>query len=163
MKTIIIIRHAKSDWDNNLPDHDRPLNHRGLKDAPEMGNRLLEYKVLPDIIFSSTANRAISTAKLIANEINYPEANIILKKDIYFVGQGYTKKLIEGLEDKYSTIFIVGHNPDQSSMVRYLSGMDLGYIPTCSVVSISFNVKTWKETTSLNGEINFFEYPKKHQ
>lgn len=163
MKTVVIIRHAKSDWNNNLEDFDRPLNDRGYSDAPMMAKILKSVQEKPTLIISSPAKRSITTAEYFAEEYGYPVDCILKERKIYDIGQQFTKQKLEELSDDVESVFVFGHNPDHSSLARYLTGQDFGQIPTCAAVGIEFDIDSWKEVHKANGEVKFYEYPKKHK
>ena len=103
MKKLYIIRHGKSDWGNpEVNDFNRPLNHRGLKDAPRVGKHLLTSYEKADTIISSPAKRAITTAKLIANEINYPDSSIIENENIYLASKETILQIINKIDDQFN-------------------------------------------------------------
>ena len=116
MKTLVLVRHAKSSWsDPSLDDFDRPLNKRGERNAPEMGRRLGESGLQPDIFVSSPANRARSTAEIIAKELDYPADNIIYHGDLYHASPGDLLEAVRSLGDNIETAFLFGHNPGITS------------------------------------------------
>ena len=162
MKTLYLIRHAKSDWSNPfLSDFNRPLNKRGEKNAPFMGKLLASKKVMPDLIISSPANRAKTTAKKIAKKINYMQ-NIVFEESIYEANSNDLENLIKKLDNKYNKIFLVGHNPSfnifTSSFVDFYEN-----IPTCGIVQLEFDINNWDEINSKNAKLVSFEYPKKYK
>ena len=102
MKTIILVRHAKSSWkDPGLNDFDRPLNKRGKKNAPLMGQKLKERQVMPDLVLSSPAKRARKTATAIAKAVGYPKKRIVFDDNMYHGGARYLFEMIKNLDDKY--------------------------------------------------------------
>ena len=163
MKYIYLIRHAKSSWDEKgINDFDRSLNKRGKKDLPFMAKRLKNFDVKPDLILSSPAKRAQKTAKLIAETISYNENDIVYEESLYDSSYTAYRYLLDSLDDKYNTIFIVAHNPTLTEVGEKLTGAILTNIPTCSIVCIEFNVKSFKDIEEESGKILFFDYPKKH-
>lgn len=162
MKTIVLIRHAKSGWDDpELADFERPLNKRGFRDAPFMGNILRERNIKPDMIISSPANRAITTAKIIAGQLGFPEEKIIQEMGIYENGSKYLLNLISKFDNSINTVALFGHNPDITSLSSYLSGDYFENVPTCGTVCIDFDFDNWRDAVEENGELRFFEFPKK--
>lgn len=161
MKRIYLVRHAKSDWHNNLEDFDRPLNNRGETDAPEMAKRIKEMGFVPDIIISSPAKRAITTAKYFASVFKYSHECIQEERSIYDVGQRYTLKLITELPETLNSPMIFGHNPDHSYLATYLSNSEIGNMPTCSVVGIEFDTDSWEDIKKAKSTLLFFEFPLK--
>jgi len=163
MKHIYLIRHAKSSWsEEGMSDFDRPLNKRGKKDLPFMANRLKNFKIKPDLILSSPAKRAQKTAKLIAETIDYNESEIAYEDSLYDSSYTTYRYLLDSLDDKYNSIFIIAHNPTLTEVGERLTGAILTNIPTCSIVCIEFDVKSFKEIKDDSGKILFFDYPKKH-
>jgi phosphohistidine phosphatase len=163
MKTLYLNRHAKSSWeDNGLSDFERPLNKRGERDAPLMGKILNDLVKKPDIIYSSPANRAITTAKIIANSFGYERSNIIEDDKIYDSAISSILRIISSTADKYETIMIFGHNPTFTMLSNYLSDKPIMNIPTSGFVQIDFNIKSWSEIEGNTGRLILFEYPKKH-
>jgi len=159
MKKLYIMRHAKSSWkDSLLDDFDRPLNKRGRVDAPFMGEKLKAKKIIPDIIISSPALRAKTTAEIIAKKVNYSN-EIIFKKNIYEVGISAIKKILKKLDDEKETVFLFGHNPDLNMLVDELVGFDEN-IPTCGIVEIAFDCDKWMGLCSENATLISFDYPK---
>jgi len=161
-RELTLVRHAKSSWnDSGQSDFDRPLNNRGLKNAPEMGKRLSDnaYRVVN--IISSPANRAISTAKIIAEEINFDIQNIVLNEHIYEASLGTLFKLIEQLDDQVNSVMLVGHNPGFTALCNYLSNARIDNMPTCSIAQIKFELDSWKLVSEHSGELIDFDYPKK--
>ncbi len=160
-KKLYIIRHAKSSWDSpTLKDFDRPLNERGLNDAPSMGRRLFNREVLPDLIISSEANRAQTTARLIAKEVNYPETNIQFTKDIYHASIKEMIQLINQIDSQYNTVFLFGHNPTFTELAEYIADEAYGTLPTCGIVGIELTVDRWELVSAACGQEIYFDYPK---
>lgn len=164
MKTLYVIRHAKSSWeDTNLPDFDRPLNERGKRDAPRMGKRLKERLIHPDLLLSSPAKRALSTCKRIAETLGLPKDGIKTDRDLYHADEEDILSVVRRLNDKYSTVFIFGHNPGLTDFVNSLSrdeAMNIPNLPTCGVAAFSFDTDSWNKTDFGKGNFLFFDYPK---
>ncbi|HYZ58367.1 MAG TPA: histidine phosphatase family protein [Nitrososphaeraceae archaeon] len=145
MKTLLILRHAKSSWkEQNLPDHDRPLNKRGKNDAPGMGKLLKDEDLIPDLIISSTAIRAKKTAKLVAKACKY-KGKIILNHSLYGAEPTAYLKILEGLSDKHTIALIVGHSPSVEETVELLTGAPEVIMPTCALAQLSLPVQKWAE------------------
>lgn len=161
MKTLIIIRHAKSSWDNSdLSDFERPLNKRGFRDAEFMSKKIAEKNIKPDLILSSPANRAYTTAKIFAKELNYPEHQIITKELIYERGPREILSFISQTDDNLDTLMLFGHNPDLSTLTHYLCDFEYGNLPTCAIVCIDFNFDSWTYLDDEKGKLRFYESPK---
>jgi len=160
MKKLYIIRHAKSSWsDEKLDDFERPLNKRGKENAPMMGARLGERGVMPDIIISSPAKRAKTTAEIIAKEIGYKK-KILFDENIYEASVDKLSKILRMIDDKNRTVFLVGHNPSLNELAYKLAGFNEN-IPTCGIVEIEFKCRKWAEIAPANAKLVMFDYPKK--
>ncbi len=159
MKTLYIIRHAKSSWKNlDLDDFDRPLNKRGGHDAPMMGERLRQKKIMPDLILSSPAKRAKMTVESIAKTVHY-DKKIVFEKNIYEADENTLQSIVNNIDDKYNITFLIGHNPGLNDFIESYVGFDEN-LPTCGVVCIVFTCKHWRETSSKNATLSFIDYPK---
>ncbi|MFP4369869.1 MAG: SixA phosphatase family protein [Candidatus Kapaibacterium sp.] len=164
MKKLILVRHAKSSWENDdWTDFERPLNDRGNKDAPIMADAIKDKGINPGLIISSPANRAVTTAKTYAQVLGYPEEAIITDMGIYEKGPKYIISLLKKTERKYDTVMLFGHNPDITSLASYFSGNHFDNVPTCGIVGIEFKINNWDDVETENGELSFFEYPKKYK
>ena len=161
-KTLIIVRHAKSSWDHpGISDHDRPLNQRGERDAPEMGRRLAATGVAPERIICSSANRAQRTAREIAAALDYPEADITVEPALYGAGSRDIIELLQGLDEGLATVMVVAHNPTLTSLVNRLSGSDIDNIPTCGIATLGLKGDSWGEVGINSCELLDFDYPKR--
>jgi len=148
MKTLMLIRHAKSSWDDEtLDDKARPLNERGLHDAPMMGQHLAERGVRADLILTSPAVRALSTAHIIADAIGYTRKDIIADERLYASSPGTLLAIIQGIDDAHQRVLIFGHNPEFTDLAHGLS-RDIDEMPTCAVAEFDFKVKHWSEIGS---------------
>jgi len=160
MKKLYIIRHAKSSWkDNSLDDFDRPLNKRGQKDAPFMGKRLKEKSIFPDMIISSAALRAKTTAQLIAKELGYTK-EIVFTQDMYDCSREKLHKIVTGMDDTYKTVFLFGHNPELNMLAQMYTNFEKNIV-TSGIVEIEFSCTQWKNISAENAKLLSFEYPKK--
>jgi len=165
LKYIYLVRHAKSSWDSpNLADFDRPLNKRGKRDAPFMGDILKAKKIVPSVMISSTAKRAITTAKIIAKKIGYADKSIKRSVDAYSFEDIDWLRLLRKQSDSMESIMLFGHNPAMTDLANLLTkGAFVDNIPTCGIYAIQFEIDSWKTLDRKMGELLFFEYPKKHQ
>lgn len=147
MKTLYIIRHAKSSWtDLDLLDIDRPLISRGVKDAMRVSAHLKERKVVPDIFLSSYAVRALHTAVIFARGMDFPLNKIAIKKEIYESGKEGIFYLIQQIDSIHQSIAIVGHEPTLSNLVNhFLPGKTINKFPTSSVVELTFDINTFEQ------------------
>lgn len=160
-KTLYLVRHAKSSWrDASLTDRERPLNRRGRESAPEMGRRLAEQGHQPDLIISSPARRAFSTAKKIAKALAYDKSEIVIDEKLYFSGSGSMVSMLENLDDRYQSVMIVGHNPAMTSLLNILSEAPVDNMPTCAVAVLAFDMDSWSELDVTNGELLAYDFPK---
>jgi len=147
-KELFLVRHAKSSWDDpTISDHDRTLNERGYRNAPEMGRRLSDRRVSPDALISSTALRARTTAEIMAGSINYPKDRIVLDRALYHASATELQEYIGGLDDSHFSVMLFGHNPGMTSLVSHLFGLALDNLPTCGVVHLNFSVESWAEAS----------------
>jgi phosphohistidine phosphatase len=145
MKTLVLVRHAKSAWnDPTLADHDRPLNARGRRDAPEMGRRLRERGTVPDAILSSTAVRARTTAEAIAAALGLDDARLVLDERLYGSSPETILEVVAGVDDEVSTVMVVAHDPGMSDLAFRLSG-EIDHMPTGAVAEFRFPAWTWAE------------------
>ncbi len=163
MKTLYIIRHAKSSWDDlDQSDFDRPLNERGKRDAPRMGKRLKEKEIHPDLIISSPAKRAWSTSKRIAEILKYLEKNIKTEKDLYHADEETILESLRKVNDNHNVVMLIGHNPGLTDFVNTLSGdeTNIDNIPTCGIIAFELKIDSWKKITWGIGRLLFFDYPK---
>jgi len=164
MKKLYLVRHAKSSWDNpDLDDFDRPLNKRGKRDAPFMGELLKKLNVNPDLIISSPAKRAYTTAKEIARILGYPKRMITKNEDVYLASAGELLSLINSIPEEVSSVMIFGHNPGFTQICNLLSNANILNIPTSGFVEIHFETENWKDITPGSGKLVAFEYPKKYR
>lgn len=164
MKNLLLIRHAKSSWDEPaLADFDRPLNPRGKRDAPFMGSLLKARGCLPDRIVSSPAKRAAKTARLIAKAVDYDPDAIDFHDSLYLRGARAMLELVRGFDDHWQRVFLVGHNPDSTELCNLLSGADIDNLPTAGIASIEFAVEAWAHIMADAGRLAFFDYPKRHR
>jgi phosphohistidine phosphatase len=160
MKYLTIIRHAKSDWSVNTDDFNRPLNERGKRAIPLVGQFLKNKNIQPDFILSSSAKRAKKTAEGICKSIHHPTKNILFKMDIYAAGTKEIIKIIKEIDDYYSDVFLFGHEPVLSSLIEILTQEKLEKFPTCAVYRIAFNIHKWKDVDYKNAKCEFYVNPK---
>ena len=160
MKTLYLIRHAKSDWDNPLlQDIERPLNNRGYADANVMSQRLKK----PDLIISSPAVRALSTALIFARRLNYEANNICIRQELYDTSVKDYLTVIKHIPDTIDTVFLFAHNPIISDTAHTLSKGLPNEMPTCAIAGISFVTDSWSSIKQKSGDLFLFDYPKKEK
>lgn len=161
MKKILLIRHAKSDWSiSGLSDIDRPLNQRGYTDAHKTGAQLRDKISGKKFFVSSPAIRAISTALIIAREINYPQENISLHPELYEAEASDYENLILSIDDRFDAVYIFGHNPIISHVIGQLTNTPVSEVPTCSVSVLNFQAERWTETIKSNATLEMQIFPK---
>lgn len=159
MKTLYLIRHAKSSWSFDLGDHDRPLGKRGRKDVIKMGKHLASQHPTPEIFISSTASRAFYTALHICDQLGVDEGNIRLDKNLYHAGSGEILEIVKK-SPNCDRLAIFGHNPGFTSAANAFANLNFDNVPTCGIVGINFNVKYWKDVHFGAGMLAFFYFPK---
>ena len=160
MKTLYLARHAKSYWkDQSIPDFDRPLNSRGKRDAPFMGEVLKDKKVKPDLIISSPAKRTKKTALEIAAKLNYPEKKILYNEELYEASSNTIIKVLNKIDEKYNSVMIFAHNPGLTLLNNHISNNYIDNIPTCGIVALQLD-KKWTELSKNTCKFLYFEYPK---
>ena len=161
MKTLYLLRHAKSSWaDRELTDQDRPLNSRGLNDITKISARLREKSAVQAII-SSTAVRAFSTAKLMAEGIGIPAESVSFKSEMYLSGPLKLLEIVRQLDAMLTGVMLVGHNPTITEFVNSMSGANISNVPTCGLVILKLNSDTWAEAAFYDATFVEFDYPKK--
>lgn len=162
MKNLVLIRHAKSDWtDVSISDFDRPLNKRGLLDAPDMADAVFCTGVKPGVMLSSPALRAMTTANMFADAFGFKKEKIEFHQEIYNKGAMEIIDLIGKVPSSVNTVFLFGHNPNITFLASYLTSIQFEEVPTCGAVGIAFNIKNWNGIGNKIGKLKFFEYPKK--
>ena len=161
MKTLYLFRHAKSSWSfDDLSDQERPLNDRGRDDAPAMGKALSKRHICPDILVSSPAVRAMSTAVLVARELQYPTNKISVVAGIYGADTDDLLTIIRDLPDSAASALLVGHNPTITETANALSPSAVNEMPTAAVVCLHFECDKWAEVSKANAEFYFYDYPR---
>lgn len=160
-KRLTLLRHAKSSWNNaSLDDRDRPLNERGERDAPMMGQRLLQKDSRPSLILTSPAKRARQTVRLIAREIGYPIEFLQTEAELYLASPEILLNVIAEQENTFNDIVLCGHNPGITELTNQLTGMAIDNVPTCGMVYIEAEIKAWDELEGTRCTLAAFDYPK---
>ncbi|MEQ8904945.1 histidine phosphatase family protein [Ekhidna sp.] len=159
MKTLYLIRHAKSSWSFDLNDHDRPLGKRGRKDVIKMGQHLASNQPNPEIFISSTASRALYTALHICDQMGVDEGQIRLEKGLYHAGANEILQIVQSAPE-CDRLAVFGHNPGFTSIANAMANSSFDNIPTCGIVGIDFNAKYWKDVKFGEGALSFFYFPK---
>ena len=162
MKSLLLIRHAKSTWDNPLlKDFDRPLNERGHRDAPMMAKRLKKKEIKIDAFVSSPAKRALTTAIYFADAYGVKEKDIIKNPELYHASVETFLKVIHSLDDQYDTIALFSHNPGITELVNRLTHVRIDDMPTCAIFGVKAAIDNWSAFEKGGKDFWFFDYPKK--
>jgi phosphohistidine phosphatase len=160
MKSLLFVRHAKSSWDLDVDDFDRPLNSRGQTDAPAMAKRLVKKEINIDCFVSSPAKRALTTAAFFAEAFGKDSKNILTVPSLYDPTTGAFYNAIETLDDNLKTVAIFSHNPAITDFVNQLTSFKIDDMPTCAVFAVKADMNEWKEFAQIQKEFWFFDYPK---
>lgn len=156
-KTLYLVRHAKSSWSAaDLSDFDRPLNKRGLRDAPEMGQRLKARGARPGIILCSPAKRAMMTLE----NMNLGVDHVVFDEHIYGASTGELLEIVHTLSNQHSSAMLIGHNPAMTWLATRLSGVQINNMPTCAIATISLDSDNWSKAGSCPAELLDFDFPK---
>lgn len=162
MKTLTIVRHAKSSWkDASLRDRDRPLNKRGKRDAPEMGQRIHEAGIRPSLIISSPAVRAWKTAEAVADAISYPREFLQQERALYLASVDRILDVIVAQDNRFNNVLLVAHNPGLTDFANFLvPGLTIN-LPTAGVVSVEIDQDDWSLYEQPETRLIFHDWPKK--
>jgi phosphohistidine phosphatase len=164
MKTLFILRHAKSSWkDAHTKDFDRPLNERGKRNAPFMGELLYGFNERLDGMVSSPAKRALATSCLFAKTMHFPLEKITQHPEIYEASLQDLIDIILSFNDDQQVVALVGHNPGLTQLSNYLTDHYIDNIPTAGVVKITFDIESWQEIIRGIGSIEYFHYPRAYE
>ncbi|MYJ96322.1 MAG: histidine phosphatase family protein [Proteobacteria bacterium] len=160
---LTLFRHAKSSWSNpGLADHDRPLSKRGKRDAPMMGERLAARRARPSAILSSTAKRALTTARRVAEALDYPLEEIRSSRRLYFAGTHQILQFIMEQPAHWPEIIVVGHNPGFTDLANLLlPELRLENLVTAGCVAMDFPTDDWSEIAQAGATLLYWDYPKK--
>ena len=162
MKTLLILRHAKSSWQNNdLSDHDRPLNPRGQRDAPNVGTWLRNEDLIPEAVLSSSAKRARQTAQAVAQECGCA-GELQLSRELYAGGPEAYLEAIRNLSSSVDCALVVGHNPDLEELVEILTGESVR-LPTAALAHLQLDIQGWQDLNEEEqGELINLWTPREH-
>ncbi len=162
MKTIYIIRHAKSSWANfDQSDFERPLNEKGNNDAPEMAKRLLNKKITIDVFISSPALRAKQTCEHFCQMYKVPLKNIVFNETLYHAPEQVIKNAVSTIDDKFDSAAMFIHNPGITDYVNTLTKkVQIDDMPTCAIFAVEADVQQWKDFSKAEKTFLFFDYPK---
>lgn len=162
MKTLYLVRHAKSSWgDFTLPDFERPLNERGKRDAPDMASRLKTQAGEIDVFVSSPAKRALKTCIAFCDAYKRSEKDILLHDELYHAPEATFYKVISQLDNDFKSAAIFSHNPGITDFVNSLrANIALDNMPTCAIFGVYADIKNWKQFESADKHFLLFDYPK---
>jgi phosphohistidine phosphatase len=161
MKTLIVVRHAKSSWaEPGLSDFDRPLNDRGKRDAPEMARRLQAKGLEPDYFVSSPARRARKTARSFAEVFGKDKSDVQLVEALYMATEEAFEETVAALPDKASTVLLFSHNPGITTYANSLTNVKVDDMPTCALLGVSADCDSWASFAATEKRFLFFDYPK---
>lgn len=160
MKRLTLIRHAKSDWDNRLPDFERPLNERGEGDAPRMAARLAQYQEIPDRLLSSPAARALRTSTLLARGLDIPEQEIRTDERLYNASARTLLDCIRATDDQVEHLVLVAHNPGITDLANELTDSRIDNLVTCAVLGADLEIEHWREARPGRGRVRYYDFPK---
>lgn len=160
MKTLYLVRHAKSSWgDPALPDRDRPLNERGLRDVAAMGKRLAHREVSPDVLMCSPAARTLATAQHLAKALGIKRKDIVVIERLYAAPARELLGVIQELGDKPRRVMLVGHNPGLTELAHHFAG-EIADMPTCAVAEFAFAVPSWADIGEAEPRHVVFDSPR---
>jgi phosphohistidine phosphatase len=162
LKTLLLIRHAKSSWDDpGLSDYERPLNERGKKDAPAMAERLYERGIRIDAFVTSPARRARKTAEQFAKRYKKEKDDLVLKTELYMASDEAFNSVVEKLNDAIDCVAIFSHNPGITEFANSLTDdIRIDNIPTSGIFAVSIEAKKWSRFKEAKKKFLFFDYPK---
>lgn len=161
MKTIYIVRHAKSSWDDiSLTDHERSLSKTGVRKTKLIIDYLCQQKIIPDLMISSSAVRARETAFQIAVGIGYPLTDVVIDKALYHAGSDDVYATLFGIQDEVGSVMIFGHNPTLTYFVNNFVSPEIDNLPTTGIVSVSFSTDKWEKLTEAKFQTNFVVFPR---
>jgi phosphohistidine phosphatase len=161
MKTLLLVRHAKSSWkDARLSDHQRPLNKRGKKAAPEMARRLKRLGLKPDVIVSSDARRALDTAAAMAEGLGLPKEVVRPMSELYGAASKEILEIALRFDEGWQQVMVVGHNPGFTELTNRFYPHFIANVPTAGVVELRFDASSWRQISRENLEFSRFDFPK---
>ena len=159
MKKLIIIRHGKSSWELNVRDHDRVLSQRGIDDGHLIGNHLKELGLRPDLIWSSTAARALQTATIVTEYLDYNLSSLKLNRNLYTFSSEELKEVICSCTDDVDTLMVFSHNHGITDFVNMHGNKAFDNVPTTGVVQLNFEADRWQDIK--RGSTQYYIFPKK--
>jgi phosphohistidine phosphatase len=161
MKILTLVRHAKASWnDSSLSDRERPLNARGEKDAPEMGQRIVAHDIRPSLIITSPAVRAWTTAKIISKEVSYPIECLQRENSLYLASLDGLLDAVMAQDNGFNNLMVVGHNPGMTDFANFLVPGITNNLSTAGVVSVKIDRDDWSLYEKPETELLAYDYPK---
>ena len=161
MKTLLLVRHAKSSWDDvMLPDFERNLNERGKRDAPAMAKRIGDRKLEIDAFISSPAKRAKKTAELFMKELKEKDKKLLLVPTLYEATILNFYDAVESIKDKNNVVALFSHNPGVTDFANRLTEEKINDMPTCGIFAVTINIDKWKDFKDAEKQLLFFDFPK---
>ncbi|EDP95272.1 histidine phosphatase family protein [Kordia algicida OT-1] len=145
MKTLILVRHAKSSWEYPVDDKDRTLKLRGIKDAHLVSNYIADKIETPEVIYSSIANRALHTCAIFTRTLKYPFDKVIIKEDMYDFGGSGLVETVKSCDDAVKTLMVFGHNHAITAVANTYGSQFFDNVPTSGTVVIQFDINSWNE------------------
>lgn len=156
MKILVLIRHAKSSWEHNLTDLNRPLSTKGFTDAEMLSHYFKNYNYHPNHVFSSSANRALTTCSIFMKNLNLPESMLSVDHQLYDFGGQQVSQFIKSLDDNYQNVMIFGHNHAFTSISNIFGDKFIDNVPTCGLVMIEFDTDSWKTIDKGHTKLTLF-------
>lgn len=164
MKQLLLMRHAKSSWENPAEsDFDRTLNERGKKDAPEMAQRIKKKEFNPQLLVCSPAKRTQKTARIVAEVLGYNEKKIELETSMYDADISDLLYTIRSFDDDCNRVMMIGHNPGFTGLIGILTPSLIANLPTSGVALIQFDLKSWKQVANQSGTLEWLDFPKSQE
>ena len=163
LRNLSFVRHAKSSWDDlSLADIQRPLNHRGIRDAPRMAAKMVELGNVADVIITSPAKRALTTAKYFADAMNVSEDAFFIVDDLYEASVQDVINVVQSVADSVRSVYVFGHNPTMTFLANSFAGVDIDNVPTCGILQAKTMVSSWRDWTPDVSAFVGFYYPKQY-
>lgn len=161
MKTLYLVRHAKSSWKHpELEDHERPLLEKGKKRTRKIIEFLLEKNITVSYMISSPAVRSYETARYIAAAFGYPLEKIKLSPHLYYGNHSSMLSIIQAIPDAFTNVMVIGHNPSITNFVNRFFTPSMDYLPTSGVICIQFDTDHWGKIAEAATHLGFIVYPR---
>lgn len=163
MKHLILVRHAKAAWNrSDIADIDRPLNDTGRREVPTMGERLAARDIMPDMIMSSPAERALHTATMLAPYVKLPSDRIVIQDELYLADTDILLSITQLTDANVDCMIIVGHNPGLTQFANMMTEVAVDNIPTCGMYHMKFDIDAWHKVDLKIGDYVAFDFPRNH-